>query len=347
VGSPAELAGTLSAPVLTDVVPDAGPLGGLHAGLLAARDREHEAVFLLACDMPLVSPGMVDAVAREGERGNRPMAAPVEPSGEPHPLCAWYSVHCLTSVTERLSGPDRSLRGLLGDLKPLMVSTELLEEVCDPEIALRSANTRDELALLERLASAQPIPVADLPEGRSRSLPPILCIVGYKDSGKTTVAVELVAELRRRGHEVAVVKHGHGFRLDTPGTDSWRLRHEGGADPVLLAGPEGFAMMGSWKGRGVDDGEPDLETLVRQHLSHAGVVIVEGYKGSSFPKVEVFRGNLHPEPFFQSGQEGAEGVVAVVTDEVELAAPVPVLPLSAEDLTVRLADLVEQEVLGR
>ena len=58
--------------------------------------------------------------------------------------------------------------------------------------------------------------------------PPILCIVGKKNSGKTTLTVALAAELNRRGRKVMTVKSGHGFRLDEPGRDSWRHRHEGG-----------------------------------------------------------------------------------------------------------------------
>ena len=42
------------------------------------------------------------------------------------------------------------------------------------------------------------------------------------------------------------VKHGHHHDIDTEGTDSWRLRHEGGAEKVVLAGPEGIAVMGIW-----------------------------------------------------------------------------------------------------
>ena len=46
------------------------------------------------------------------------------------------------------------------------------------------------------------------------------------------------------------VKHGHHHDIDTEGTDSWRLRHEGGAEKVVLAGPEGFAVMGIWGAEG-------------------------------------------------------------------------------------------------
>ena len=74
--------------------------------------------------------------------------------------------------------------------------------------------------------------------------PPVVCIVGKKKSGKTATVVGLVSELARRGHRVMTAKHGHGFELDTEGTDSWRHRHEGGAHRVVMAAPDQIAVMG-------------------------------------------------------------------------------------------------------
>lgn len=348
IGSPEQLRAVVDGPVLSDVVPGAGPLGGLHAGLLAARDGGDDGVFLLACDMPLVSTAMVDRLMREAEGGEAWVVAPARSSGEPHPLCSWYSCACLDAVARRLSGPDRSLQGLLRELEAKVVSEEVMGQVCDPAVALRSANTRSELAELANRGAETATSASRSVAEPAGPLPPVICVVGYKDSGKTSVAVGLVAELRRRGHTVAAVKHGHAFRLDTPGTDSWRIRYEGGADPVLLAGPEGFAFMGSWQGwRGSDDGrEPDLEELIRRHLPGAGVVVVEGYKATSFPKIEVFRAaTARTGPFVQSGLEGSRDVVALVTDAPSVTSSVPILDFNAPELAERLADLVEGEIL--
>lgn len=184
------------------------------------------------------------------------------------------------------------------------------------------------------------------PGAGAHSPPPTVCVVGFKDSGKTTVAVRLVAELRNRGHRVAVVKHGHRFQLDTPGTDSWRLRHEGGADPVLLAGPEDFALFGSW-GPG---GEPDLETLIRTHVGGADVVVAEGFKEEPFPKVEVHRADAGHELLYRPGLPEAERFLALVTDHPEphtVVAPdsLSLLQLDDPKLPARLADLVEGAVM--
>ena len=80
------------------------------------------------------------------------------------------------------------------------------------------------------------------------------------------------------------VKHGHSFDLDTPGTDSWRHRHEGEADRVVMASPEGLAVVGRWP-----EEQMPLDGIVRMYLSDAEIVLAEGYKASRHSKVEVFR----------------------------------------------------------
>lgn len=178
--------------------------------------------------------------------------------------------------------------------------------------------------------------------GVDPSLPTIVCVVGYRDSGKTGVAVALVRELRGRGHRVAAVKHGHGFRLDSPGTDSWRLRNEGGASPVLLAGPAGYALIGSW-----DPGpEPGLEALVRRHLRGMDVVVAEGFKQEGFPKIGVHRAGLHPESVYDPRDPGADTFVALVTDATDLEVPIPRFALGDPETPRRLADLMECHVMA-
>lgn len=318
----------LAVSVLPDRVPGAGPLAGLEAALLHAREREADGVFLLGCDMPLVSPGLVAAVARAGPESGRPAAVITSAGGRPEPLCGWYGLDCLPTVERRLTGEDRSMEGLLAALDAHRIPDEALPEGTRPELELRSANTPDELA---RLEGSPP--------------PPAVCVVGFKDSGKTGVAVGLVAELRTRGRRVGALKHGHNFRLDTPGTDSWRLTHEGGADPVLLAGPSGFAWMGSW---GPGD-EPGLEELLACHFSDVDMVVVEGYKGETLPKVEVHRVGSGAPLLSRGEGPGAGPFLALVVDEpagLDGSGPVPVLSRDAADLAPRLADLVEEALFG-
>lgn len=347
VGRGAELEDRVRWRIVPDAVPDAGPLGGLHAALLEARREGGEGVLLVACDMPLLTPLLLRRVLRAGRESGQTAAVPLAGGGGLQPLCAWYSTACFPVVEERLGSPDRSLRGLLGAIDAHRIPLEALADPGEPAsrvaLRLRSVNTRAELAELDEAFPAQS-PV---------HTPPAVSIIGYKESGKTGTAVALTAELRRRRYQVGAIKHGHGFRLDTPGTDSWRLRHEGGAERVLLSGPEGFALMGDW---GAGD-EADVIPLLRSHMAEMEVVVVEGFKRGPLPAIEVFRSGLHPEPFVLSGDGRRGRWLALVSDREGLdrfgeavrsrvSDGMSLFRLDDPELSARLADLTEREVMG-
>jgi molybdopterin-guanine dinucleotide biosynthesis protein B len=173
--------------------------------------------------------------------------------------------------------------------------------------------------------------------------PAIVALIGKKKSGKTTVSVKLARELSRRGYRVMTIKHGHHFDLDTPGTDSWRHRHEGGSERTLLAGPDGFAVVGGWpreKPLGVVE-------MVRRYLSDADIVVVEGFKTEPVPKIEIFRKAAHSEPVF-APESCRDSVLGVVTDDAARyeGAGVPILDVEGPQLASRLADLVEERVMA-
>lgn len=174
------------------------------------------------------------------------------------------------------------------------------------------------------------------------TLPPIVCIVGKKKSGKTMLAVKLVTELVARGRRVMTVKHGHGFELDTPGTDSWRLRHEAGACRAVLAGPDDIAVLGRWG----PQGEMGLVELVRRFLWDAEIVVAEGFKREPLPKIEIYRRATHEKPLYDPARAHEMGrYLAIVTDVPGFEAAVPVFHADDPALASHLADLVEGQLL--
>jgi len=142
-------------------------------------------------------------------------------------------------------------------------------------------------------------------------------IVGRSGSGKTTLIERLVPALVARGLVVSLIKHAHhGFDIDRPGKDSWRHR-EAGCTEVLLTCDDRWALMHELRGRR----EPSLEELLAK-LSPCDLVLVEGFKTTDCPKLEVWRPSLGKAPLFpQSG-----GILAVASDE-RFPAPVPVMDL--------------------
>lgn len=68
--------------------------------------------------------------------------------------------------------------------------------------------------------------------------PPTLCMVGFSNSGKTTILVGLVGALKARGFRVGTVKHDvHGFEMDHRGKDSWRHK-QAGASMTIISAPD-------------------------------------------------------------------------------------------------------------
>lgn len=111
--------------------------------------------------------------------------------------------------------------------------------------------------------------------------PPVFGITGWKNSGKTTLMARLVAEFSSRGYAVSAVKHAHhSFDIDHPGRDSYKFR-EAGARQVALASPKRWALMHELRG----DDPPGFEEILG-HLAPCDLVLVEGYKRASFPKIE-------------------------------------------------------------
>jgi molybdopterin-guanine dinucleotide biosynthesis adapter protein len=112
----------------------------------------------------------------------------------------------------------------------------------------------------------------------------VLGIIGWKNSGKTTLTERLVAELVGRGWKVSTVKHAHHeFDIDKPGTDSFRHR-QAGATEVAIVSNRRWALMHELH----EEDEPPL-TDVLARLSPCDLVVVEGYKREGHPKIEARR----------------------------------------------------------
>lgn len=94
---------------IPDRVPDRGPLGGLHAALHEARSLGLDGVLVVGCDLPLVPPELLAAVAAAAT--DAPAAAP-EREGGVEPVCAAYRLEVLPEVERRLEASDRSLHAL-------------------------------------------------------------------------------------------------------------------------------------------------------------------------------------------------------------------------------------------
>ena len=107
---------------------------------------------------------------------------------------------------------------------------------------------------------------------------PIISIIGYSESGKTTLIEKLIAELKLRNISVGVVKHAKcGFDIDQEGKDSWRFT-QSGADAVALASGEKIACIRHPLGGG-------LSELVYRFMEDVELVLAEGFSSEHLPKI--------------------------------------------------------------
>ena len=133
-------------------------------------------------------------------------------------------------------------------------------------------------------------------------MPPVVSIIGKSKSGKTTIVEKLVKELTSRGYQVATVKHAQDVDFDVPGKDSWR-HIQAGSTATALSSPREVIIIKPFKS------QPALEQVLRFLGEDYDIILTEGFKEGSAPKIEV-----HLQ---KSGAplQAIKGLLAIVTDE--------------------------------
>ena len=275
-------------PVIADETKDIGPIEGIRQAL---RSSVSEYVFVCAVDTPFVRKEMVQYLAefissdydafvfREGDRI--------------HPHIGIYSRAALPVIEEMIGEKQYRLTKLLSRIRTKYVD---IGTSCFDRKALRNINTpEDYLAILSQDAPADSSATrsmdapADPSAGRCMDAPAdssvgrrplVFCVSGVKNSGKTHLVERLIHSFTEKGMSVGVIKHdGHSFECDVPGTDSDRFYRAGAMATAVFSASQSFIRLRR---------EAGVEELIRQ-MENADVVIIEGLKYSSLPKVEVIR----------------------------------------------------------
>ncbi len=111
-----------------------------------------------------------------------------------------------------------------------------------------------------------------------------LHVIGYKDSGKTTLLSRWIAILKKEGYKVAVLKHhGHTESLTMPSAATDTMQYfESGADVAAVAGAGAMQML--------LNSEPSFQEMVGLVLqSEPDILFIEGYKQEVGDKVVLLR----------------------------------------------------------
>jgi molybdopterin-guanine dinucleotide biosynthesis protein A len=141
-----DLYGSLGLPMVPDVFPDSGSLGGIYSGLAAAPG---EAALTVACDMPFLSPDVMRLVtARAGEAD---VVAPLV-GGQWETLHACYGKACLGPIEQRLRAGRFKITGFFPDVRVLAVPEDEVARWGRPDVVFMNVNTPDDLARARALA---------------------------------------------------------------------------------------------------------------------------------------------------------------------------------------------------
>ena len=231
---------------------DIGPIEGIRQ-ILKSSDKEY--VFVCACDMPFITKDIADYIA--GYISSDYDCYVITDEDRIHPLCAIYSKRILPVIEDLILKKQYRLRGILDNTRTRYIS--LSYTVFDKK-TVRNINTKEEY--------------------RELKLPVVFAVSGYKDSGKTWLITELINEFISDGYSVGVIKHdGHDSIEETPDTDTYRYSEAGALITAVFSDSKYVISSKTPKT------PEDLIRYVKNMDGHPDVIILEGFKHSSYPKV--------------------------------------------------------------
>jgi molybdopterin-guanine dinucleotide biosynthesis protein B len=154
---------------------------------------------------------------------------------------------------------------------------------------------------------------------------PVLGFAAWSGTGKTTLLSKMIPLLRESGIRIAMIKHAHHkFDVDKPGKDSFELR-KAGASQMLICSSKRVALMTDFD----DEQEPLLQDQINRIDDAAcDLILVEGFKHESFPKIELHRPAIGKPLMYQDDKD----IIALASDANQTLEPtLPLLDLNDPD----------------
>jgi molybdopterin-guanine dinucleotide biosynthesis protein MobB len=150
---------------------------------------------------------------------------------------------------------------------------------------------------------------------------PVLGFAAFSGTGKTTLLEKLIPQLTEQGIRIGMIKHAHHeFDIDTPGKDSYRLRKAGAQQMRIASSRRQALMMENETPR-----EPRMDELItRLDLDNIDLVLVEGFKHVSFPRIELHRKVLGKTLLYPEDP----GIIAVASDHLADCGGLPALDIN-------------------
>lgn len=295
-----QLAARLNCTAIPDRVEKIGPLGGLYSCLSAVTE---ELLFFTPVDAPFTSTNAAITICQTLEQAietNPSKYACVlkHPTRGMQPLSAAYAKTCLPVIEHMIQSENYRLRQLLTP------EHTVISDILVPQEHFYNMNDMPSYYhALQMLAEKQPALFP--PDFISQSDQPIpyVSFSAKSGTGKTTYLEKLIACLKEKGLRIALIKHdAHGFELDQPGKDSYRLR-KAGVDTMILSGPDQTVQISRHTA-----GEPSLKQLLSS-IQGVDLILIEGYKFGAQPKIQLLRKGYSETPV-----GNPENTIAYVAD---------------------------------
>ena len=158
----------------------------------------------------------------------------------------------------------------------------------------------------------------------------IIGVVGWKNSGKTTLIEKLINEFNSRSLTVSTIKHSHhNFSVDKRGTDSFRHFNAGTQETILSSKKKWIKFS-----RQRSNTKPYLSHLIEQIIP-VDIVIVEGFKASDHKKVELLDSMSSKKPLYKTDST----ICGLIINQHKILNAV--LPQFERDEVQKICDFIE------
>lgn len=146
IGDPQKFSGH-GAPVISDIYPDRGPLGGIHAAL---RNSTTELNLMLAVDMPLLTLPLLSYLVDRARQSDAIVTVP-RSGGRFQPLCGIYRSEFADVAERSLQAGKNKIDPLFAQVKTLVIEEAELSQAGFSADLFRNVNTPADLEALRAI----------------------------------------------------------------------------------------------------------------------------------------------------------------------------------------------------
>ena len=290
-GESAERFADRAEPCLPDAIPGcAGPLAGILAGLEAA-GPQHSAIVSLPVDTPFAPADFAHRLIA-ALQDNSADAAFAASNGRTHFAVAAWAPRLAPALRRYLETGGRAIAAFARTVKTVHVDFDQLSQNSTQIDPFFNLNTPSDLATAQRLEER----ISGSEINSAQIHPLVFAVSGWKSAGKTTLVERLVRAARASDLSVATIKQTHhDIAPNAVGEAHTRRRTDtdrhaaAGATATALVTPRLTILWSPFRVALTNT----LEAAVSQ-LPATDIVIAEGFKSSSLPKIEVRGDNADP-----------------------------------------------------